>query len=677
MFLKNCVALALICFTLRAETILRFEPASPDIGPFPTNYLTRADPGQLTGRRINLPVPAGCLTGSPASECLDVMLLNELDGFNVYPQLRVCFSGPVNPATLDDGLFLISLSEFALPIRVTRVIYDGSTNCALAKPDGVLGSGKTYALVATNAIRDTQGKAVRPDLRFTNALVGAIGEYFGSAANLQLILNRLTGHVVGASVFTTLSATDWIQNARAFVNSDAIAGALAPAITVAKLSDLQSMTWLAQTSIAAATPFPIPLNRLDGVDRVAIGTYLSPNFLSNTTLTIPQVPTKTGTLTKQPIPIPLPDLPPGYAPVSFHVFLPEGPKPSKGYPVAIYGHGLGDNQWVGATTYIASTLAKKGIALIGFEVFGHGFGPGSAVQLAPKSGAAFALPSPGRTIPSPNGEFNLERSGCIILPGPFASRDCLRQSAADVFTLVKLLSKPNSLSSQLGLDINRISYIGQSFGSLLGSTVMSTEPRIKAAVLNTGGGPAVDVARQQNPPALAIAYLLTRTPPVFAPDVIAFRGQAPVLADITVPKLFEVAEWFNMPGDPLPFASGLTNKPVLFQIAKGDQEVPNPTNSTLIRAARSQDTTWLYRADTAAQIVGKSNLPAQPHRFLSEPDMFLTPARTSIAKAAQEQVAEFLASDGRKIVDPDEFLAPPFRESDKLFEVPRVLPDLP
>ncbi len=36
---------------------------------------------------------------------------------------------------------------------------------------------------------------------------------------------------------------------------------------------------------------------------------------------------------------------------------------------------------MGATTYIASTLAKRGIALIGVEVFGHGYGPASLIQL--------------------------------------------------------------------------------------------------------------------------------------------------------------------------------------------------------------------------------------------------------------------------------------------------------
>ena len=72
---------------------------------------------------------------------------------------------------------------------------------------------------------------------------------------------------------------------------------------------------------------------------------------------------------------------------------------------------------------------------------------------------------------------------------------------------MKLITDNRGLSSQLGLDPKRISYIGQSFGAVLGSMVVATEPRVKTAVLNAGGGPVVDVARLQNPPLLAQAYL--------------------------------------------------------------------------------------------------------------------------------------------------------------------------
>src|SRR5450432_1643241 len=41
----------------RSQTIVNFDPSNPNIGPFPTDYLTVADATQKTGLRVNLPLP--------------------------------------------------------------------------------------------------------------------------------------------------------------------------------------------------------------------------------------------------------------------------------------------------------------------------------------------------------------------------------------------------------------------------------------------------------------------------------------------------------------------------------------------------------------------------------------------------------------------------------------------
>ncbi len=132
------------------------------------------------------------------------------------------------------------------------------------------------------------------------------------------------------------------------------------------------MTWLPDNSGFASQA--IPLDVLSGVDQVAFGLYLSPNFLDPANGTIPTTPTN------EPIngPIPIPGFQTGYLPVSFHVFLPPNPGGGK-IPVVIYGHGLGDNQF-GAPTYIASTLAQNGFATLAIEITGHGYGPARALS---------------------------------------------------------------------------------------------------------------------------------------------------------------------------------------------------------------------------------------------------------------------------------------------------------
>jgi hypothetical protein len=46
-----------------------------------------ADTNQNTGRRVNLPMPADC--GAFASECEDVSVLNQLDGFNMMARIAM------------------------------------------------------------------------------------------------------------------------------------------------------------------------------------------------------------------------------------------------------------------------------------------------------------------------------------------------------------------------------------------------------------------------------------------------------------------------------------------------------------------------------------------------------------------------------------------------------------
>ena len=108
-----CRLCALFAITLApglwgAGITVRFDPASPDVGPFPGNAVTVPDGAQKTGQRINLPLP-DCRTF--ASACGEITALNEFDGFSVDPRIRVRFSGPVNVDTLREGIFFVALDN--------------------------------------------------------------------------------------------------------------------------------------------------------------------------------------------------------------------------------------------------------------------------------------------------------------------------------------------------------------------------------------------------------------------------------------------------------------------------------------------------------------------------------------------------------------------------------------
>lgn len=110
-------------------------------------------------------------------------------------------------------------------------------------------------------------------------------------------------------------------------------------------------------------------------------------------------------------------------------------------------------------------------------------------------------------------------------------------------------------------------------------------------------------------------------------------------------------------------------KSVIIQFAKGDQTVPNPTATAIIRAGDLADRATFFRNDLAFAL--NPALPKNPHTFLTG---VLSPVGAAIAIEAQQQIATFFASEvipgGPIVIDPDSLgLFPAL-----VFETPVVLP---
>ena len=114
--------------------------------------------------------------------------------------------------------------------------------------------------------------------------------------------------------------------------------------------------------------------------------------------------------------------------------------------------------------------------------------------------------------------------------------------------------------------------------------------------------------------------------------------------------------WAQTPADPVAWApyvrahplSGNSPKGVIVQFAKGDETVPNPTASALIRAGGLEDRATFFRNDLAFATVPGYTVK-NPHTFLSN----ISGASGPLAFAAQQQIATFLASSGAVTIDPD------------------------
>ena len=82
-----------------------FDIASVESAPFPTDRFTVAEPKNITGLRVDLPMP-NC--DQQPSDCEDIAVINTPDCFNVQPRPPIPFSGEidVHSGTSDTVLLL-------------------------------------------------------------------------------------------------------------------------------------------------------------------------------------------------------------------------------------------------------------------------------------------------------------------------------------------------------------------------------------------------------------------------------------------------------------------------------------------------------------------------------------------------------------------------------------------
>lgn len=230
-------------------------------------------------------------------------------------------------------------------------------------------------------------------------------------------------------------------------------------------------------------------------------------------------------------------------------------------------------------------------------------------------------------------------------------------------------------TSGLKLDPSRIYYGGDSFGGMYGTAFMAVDPNVTAGVLNVGGGSTLDITRLSAVYRPLALQLVSGYQPSLLNAGTSYnenyvpRDQPPVVNGIAgaidLQNLFENLNWLQAAGDPLSFAPHLRSTPlanapvksILFQYGVGDESVPNPQSSALIRGAAMFDKATLYRADrigTVLQLLGQP-VPANynPHGMVVDTQ---NQATARIATAAQQQAAGFFQSNGAAIPDANNLL---------------------
>jgi Bacterial Ig-like domain len=645
--------------------------------PFPSDRFTVLDLTQNTFRRVNLPKPP---CAQRPSDCADIDVINTLDGFNLQPRLAVRFDGPIDVATVSSQtVFLVRLGSTRPSgqppghiVGINQVVWDPESFTLYAESDELLEQHTVYLLVVTGGVRDLAGNPVQA------------AKGFAEARQAELAAVEKAGfdpfRVAAASIFTTQSATSTLEKVRAQIKAatpapaDFVLGSDGSR-TVFPIAGISSILFQRQVTTTVFQPVPVPTPALGAfpgaVGQLAFGRYRSPDYEAPGGF-IPPIGTRTG--------VPAPQR---TSDIYFTLFLPASPRPPQGWPVALFGHGFGDNK-NNSPFAVAASLASRGIATAAINVVGHGGGPGGFLVVSRTAGGAVSLSAGGRSVDQ-NGDTRFdatEGSGAAPPREIIGSRDGLRQTVIDLMQLVREIEVGMDVDGDGSADLDRarIYYFGQSFGAIYGTTFLAVEPSVPAGVPNVGGGAVSEIVRLGTFRPLLAAILAQRVPPLLNlgadfDDNLPLRDQAPVVNDVPgalpIQELIEHQEWVTQPGNPVAYARHLRRSPlrgvpaksVIFQFAKGDQTVPNPTTSAILRAGELADRATFFRNDLA--FAADPTVPRNPHTFLTR---LFTPSVAAVAFGAQLQIATFLASHGTVIVDPD--------GPGPLFEVP-IVPPLP
>jgi hypothetical protein len=677
-----------------------FDLSRPEGGPFPSDIFTVEDATQNTGRRVNYPLP-DCAVRQ--TDCDDLAMVNTLDGWGLQPRISIPFTGEIDPTTLNSHtVFLIDLPG-GTRIGINQLIWDPATHTLHAESDELLDQHHRYAVIVTDGVRDTSGKVVKAMSDFESNVPAwyqaRLTEVF-DVARAQRLRKR---DIVSVSAFTTQSVTPVMERIRDSIKASTPEPAdflLGPADerTVFARSEVLSATWMQHTIVnpPGLSPTPVNLSPLDvvsgGVGTIAYGRYSSPEYMVHPGEYIPAVGTLAGTPPVQAINT-----------IYFTLYLPAGTSPAGGWPVAIASGGASTNKHT-LSTILAAKLAQHGIATIGINHVGQGFGPLTQLQITTTEGS-LQFPDAGRGVDQNGNNVIIQGEGSRAAgkrSWTIAERDAFRQTIIDFMQLVRVIEVGMDVDGDgvADIDPSRIYFVGGSQGSMLGTLFLALEPNVRAGVLAFATGVIPEHLRWQPDrrgeigaalgsriPSLLNANGLTSIDgvPVGAPyfnENKPLRDQPIVINDVPgaleIQQALEFSEMVSQAGlspalwsrhlrqAPLP---GVPPKSVMYLFAQGDRRAVNPGTTLLLRAGNLADRTIYFRTDQAVAQWDPA-FPKDPHGFIiNTTGNQFTQFTKTVALNAQEWIGAFLQSDGAA-------MSPPVPMD--LFEMPIAgLPELP
>jgi hypothetical protein len=580
----------------RANIVHVLSAEFPDRGIFPSDFFTVSDHSQSTQLRINLPLP-DC-TVHP-SDCNDIALINQLDGFNLQSRVTVPFDGAIDPSSVNSkDVFFVELGDpsdlskdwrlhhrHPKIIGINQSVWDEPTKVLAVEADEQLEQHTRYAFVVTTGVRDASGASVAPGGMLLRPSSGAatadnanvsmmqreVWEAFGAVHELGISAEQ----IAGLSVFTTQSATALLEHIRDDLKKatpEPVSFMLGPGgtRTVFPVSSIDSIDWQVHLGgnppvfqpfktafysylpVAPAKYFTLlDLYSPEAVEKIAYGSYRSPRYVANEPV-MPAVGTRAGRPPVQSIET-----------MYVNFFLPAGPQPEAGWPVVIFGLGGGDYKDEEVYLY-AAAFAAHGMATACINVNGQGYGPLSYLTVTLKDGASVRFPSGGRSTDVDGDGVIKDNEGVQTVSSAYRSlgaRDTIRQTVIDYMQLAREIQVGVDVDGdgRPDLDPSRITYYGMSFGGgALGPTFMAVESDMRYGALGSAGG-------------LNSRWDILRLRP-------SARSQVGAVLQSRVPSLLNspgLTEWGGIPVNPPYFNENipLRNQPIVTDHVDGAMDI--------------------------------------------------------------------------------------------------------
>jgi dienelactone hydrolase len=442
-----------------------------------------------------------------------------LDGFGLRPLVEFFVDGgDLDPDSIADGTAALVALDTGDAIAMDWH-YDADRHVLAGSPASgqVLREGTTYAAYVTTALRTTTAAPLARSIGLDE--LGQLGARWRGTADA--VKQLAVPDLAGIAVFTTQHATAPLLAARAAMDDRGVAPAPViafpdPSIIFSGQAQLDRLlgtatratdgpraglerwgsdnpTGIAHDHVGVIGSGTITIVRFRG-DDVGTNGPEDRTFQIDPTTGIPRV------IAVETIPITF--------------ILPAAPPPATGYPVVIYGHGLGAGR--DALEAFAEPITSQGYALVGIDMFGFGSrydATDNGNNLAGKPGF-----TGDPTLRDGFGDTTGLGTTFHFFEGFLdvaAVRDGIRQSALDLGRVVEGLRASDLDVSALGanakLDTSRIAYLGESFGTVVGTLFAATEPDIQLFVLDVPGGGILDLLLPASPEigGVALPYIET------------------------------------------------------------------------------------------------------------------------------------------------------------------------